>query len=89
MYMVGRDIAHGIYAGVADEGLSESCYWARLSNALGDIDGVDSPTAMQKVNSTLKFKTLTRTSRRGVKSLHSPNGLLPINRTQPFYKECT
>ena len=40
MYMVGRDIAHGIYAGVADEGPSESCYWARLSNALGDIDGV-------------------------------------------------
>ena len=40
MYMVGRDIAHGIYAGFADEGLSGSCYWARLSNALGDIDGV-------------------------------------------------
>ena len=40
MYMVGRDIAHGIYAGFADGGLLGSCYWSRLSSARGAIEDV-------------------------------------------------
>ncbi|MXY45228.1 MAG: hypothetical protein F4Y50_14470 [Dehalococcoidia bacterium] len=40
MYIVGRDIAHGIYAGFADEDPLQSCYWARLSGALGDFEDV-------------------------------------------------
>ena len=35
MYLVGTDIRPGIYVGMAGEDLSDSCYWARLSNLTG------------------------------------------------------
>jgi hypothetical protein len=38
VYLVGTDIKPGIYAGLAGEGVSNSCYWARLSNLSGSDD---------------------------------------------------
>ncbi len=40
MYLVGIDIAPGRYRGVAGEGIFESCYWARLGSARGDLDSI-------------------------------------------------
>jgi len=37
MYLVGRDIGPGVYSGQAEGG---QCYWARLSNLAGDLDGI-------------------------------------------------
>ena len=36
-YQVGSDIPPGIYAGRAGIGILESCYWARLSGASGEL----------------------------------------------------
>ena len=37
-HLVGTDVEPGIYVGQAGEDLSESCYWARLSNLTGSDD---------------------------------------------------
>lgn len=37
-HLVGTDIQPGIYVGMADEGILNSCYWARLSNLTGSND---------------------------------------------------
>lgn len=39
-YLVGRDIAPGIYRGEAGEDIDELCYWARLSDVSGDFDNI-------------------------------------------------
>jgi hypothetical protein len=36
VFLVGRDIAPGIYRGQAGTDILESCYWARLRNVSGD-----------------------------------------------------
>jgi len=40
MYLVGIDIAPGRYRGVAGEGFLESCYWARLGDARGELESI-------------------------------------------------
>ena len=40
MYIVGRDIAAGIYAGNPGSEAGDSCYWARLSGASGEFDDI-------------------------------------------------
>jgi hypothetical protein len=40
MYLVGRDIQPGLYKGQAGADFSESCYWKRLSNVVGDLDSI-------------------------------------------------
>jgi hypothetical protein len=40
MYLVGRDIQPGTYKGEAGADFSDSCYWARLSNVAGELDGI-------------------------------------------------
>lgn len=40
MYLVGIDIQSGTYKGQAGEGIMDSCYWARLSNVAGGMDGI-------------------------------------------------
>jgi hypothetical protein len=40
MYLVGRDIQPGTYRGEAGADISDSCYWARLSDVAGELDGV-------------------------------------------------
>jgi hypothetical protein len=37
-YILGRDIAPGIYRGEAGADILQSCYWARLSNVTGEDD---------------------------------------------------
>jgi hypothetical protein len=39
-YLVGRDIAAGVYRGIAGEDFMESCYWARLSGVDGSLDNI-------------------------------------------------
>ena len=39
-YLVGTDIEPGIYRGEAGDGLLGSCYWARLKDLSGSLDGV-------------------------------------------------
>lgn len=40
IYLVGRDIQPGTYKGEAGTDITESCYWARLSNVAGELDAV-------------------------------------------------
>jgi hypothetical protein len=40
MYLVGRDVQPGTYRGEAGTDFSDSCYWARLSNVAGELDGI-------------------------------------------------
>ena len=40
MYIVGRDIAAGIYAGNPGSEDGDSCYWKRLSGASGGLDDI-------------------------------------------------
>ena len=40
MYIVGRDIAAGIYAGNPGSEDGDSCYWKRLSGASGELDDI-------------------------------------------------
>jgi hypothetical protein len=40
MYLVGRDIQPGTYKGEAGADFADSCYWARLSNVAGELDGI-------------------------------------------------
>lgn len=40
MYLVGIDIKPGTYKGQAGEEITESCYWARLRDALDSIDSI-------------------------------------------------
>ena len=40
MYIVGRDIAAGIYAGNAGSDIGDSCYWERLSGASGGFGDI-------------------------------------------------
>lgn len=40
MYLVGRDIQPGTYRGEAGTDIMDSCYWARLSNVAGELDGI-------------------------------------------------
>jgi hypothetical protein len=40
MYLVGVDIQPGTYQGQAGTEITDSCYWARLSNAAGNLDGI-------------------------------------------------
>jgi hypothetical protein len=40
MYLVGIDIRPGQYRGQAGEEILESCYWARLRNVKGSLDGI-------------------------------------------------
>ena len=37
---VGEDIAPGVYAGRAGTGILDSCYWARLKGASGELDDI-------------------------------------------------
>lgn len=39
-YLVGRDIRPGTYKGEAGADILESCYWARLSDVAGGMEGV-------------------------------------------------
>lgn len=39
-YLVGRDIQPGTYQGQAGTDFSDSCYWERLSNVAGELDGI-------------------------------------------------
>lgn len=39
-YLVGRDIKAGTYRGEAGDDILKSCYWARLSNVKGELDGI-------------------------------------------------
>jgi len=39
-YLVGVDIQPGTYKGQAGADIMNSCYWERLSNVAGDIDGI-------------------------------------------------
>ncbi len=39
-YLVGIDIHPGTYQGQAGTDILESCYWARLSNVAGSMDGI-------------------------------------------------
>ena len=39
-YIVNRDIAPGLYQGVAELGVTDQCYWARLSGVAGDFDSI-------------------------------------------------
>ena len=40
MYQVGTDIQPGIYAGLAGTDILDSCYWARLSGASGELSDI-------------------------------------------------
>ncbi len=40
MYLVGRDIAPGIYSGKAGTDVLDSCYWARLSGVSGNLNDI-------------------------------------------------
>lgn len=40
-YAVGREIAPGIYAGMAGQGVLDSCYWARLKGVSGSFDEIN------------------------------------------------
>ena len=39
-YLVGRDIQPGLYRGQAGTDILDSCYWGRLSNVSGELDGL-------------------------------------------------
>jgi hypothetical protein len=39
-YIVGTDIQPGIFRGEAGEGFLDSCYWARLANLSGELEGI-------------------------------------------------
>ena len=40
-YLIGRDIAPGIYVGLAGTEVFDSCYWARLSGVSGDLSDLN------------------------------------------------
>jgi hypothetical protein len=39
-YIIGRDIGAGLYRGEAGTGITNSCYWARLSNVTGGFGDI-------------------------------------------------
>jgi len=39
-YLVGSDIRPGTYKGQAGSDVTESCYWARLRNVTGELEGI-------------------------------------------------
>ena len=39
-YAVGREIASGVYAGMAGQDVLDSCYWARLKGVSGEFDEI-------------------------------------------------
>ena len=49
MYIVGRDIAAGIYAGNPGSEDGDSCYWKRLSGASGEFGDIISNDCQRAV----------------------------------------
>ena len=56
-YLVGRDIAPGLYRGEAGSDFMDSCYWARLAGLSGDLDDI-----LVNANATGQFFVDVQTS---------------------------